>query len=81
MALVTRFDCAECKRPHTEVKHRSGICSFCRADSAAIDKAAHMAKLAALPLEERVRRIEEALYDLNAESRLKALEAGHARYA
>jgi hypothetical protein len=40
-----------------------------------------MAKLAALPIEERVRRIELALYKLDAESRLSAIEAASTRYA
>lgn len=39
-----------------------------------------MSRLAALPVEERVRRIELALYELDAEDRIKALEAKHARY-
>ena len=80
MALVADFTCQHCKQPCYELVTRSRICAACRI---AIDKAdtdAHMAKLAAMPLEERVRRIELALYKLDADARLKALEAHHATY-
>lgn len=80
MAFVTEFNCQHCKQPRYEVVTPSRICAACRT---AIDKAdtdAHMAKLAALPLPERVRRIELALYKLDAEQRLSALEAHHTRY-
>ncbi len=81
MALVTEFTCAHCHQPKYELVTRSRICVSCRT---AIDKAdtdAHMAKLAAMPLEERVRQIELALYKLDADRRLKVLEDHHlARY-
>lgn len=80
MALVTEFTCAHCRQPRHELVTRSRICASCRM---AIDKAdtyAHMAKLKAMPIEERVRRIELALYKLDAEKRLAALEVHHIRY-
>lgn len=80
MAFVTEFTCRHCKQPRHEVVTPSRICVACRV---AIDKAdtdAHMAKLAVLPLPERVRQIELALYKLDAEQRLSALEAHHIRY-
>lgn len=80
MALVAEFTCGHCQQPRHELVTRSRVCAACRT---AIDKAdteAHMAKLAALPIEERVRRIELALYKLNAESRISALESHHVRY-
>lgn len=80
MALVTEFTCRHCRQPRHEVVHASGICASCRT---AIDKAdtdAHMAKLAALPAEERVRRLELALYKLDADRRLRALEVYHVKY-
>lgn len=80
MAYVGDFTCAHCKEPRHEVVRSSRICSACRIAIDKVDTAAHMAKLAAMPLPERVRRIELALYKLDADSRLKALEAQHARY-
>lgn len=80
MALITEFQCRHCGQPRTEVVTSSRICAHCRG---VIDKAneeAHMAKLAAKPLEERVRCIELALYRLDADARLKAMEAHHVRY-
>jgi hypothetical protein len=81
MAFVTTFTCGHCRQQRHEVVTHSRICATCRATIAKADEAAHMAKLAALPLEERVRRVEQALYNLDADSRLKALEAANARYA
>lgn len=56
------------------------VCGECRAIIEKANEDAHMAKLAAAPVEERVRRIELALYRLDLEQRLKVLEAGEARY-
>lgn len=39
-----------------------------------------MSRLAALPIEERLRRIELSLYELDADARIKELEAAHVRY-
>jgi len=80
MALVAEFTCAHCRRPRHELVTSSRICSACRT---AIDKAdteAHMAKLAARPIDERIRLVELALYRLNADNRLKALESLNTRY-
>ena len=83
MAYVTQFTCRECRRPREEVvdAERSHVCSKCRAAKAEAEETAHMMRLVALPIEERVRRIELALYRLDADARLKAIEAQHVRYA
>lgn len=80
MGLVTTFTCKHCHQERYEVVTPSCICVNCRSAIAKADEAAHIAKLSAIPLEERVRRIELALYNLNAESRLKALESANTRY-
>lgn len=80
MAFVTDFTCQHCKEVRHEVVTSSRICAACRTAIDKADTAAHMAKLATLPISERVRRIELALYKLDAESRISALEAQHARY-
>ncbi len=80
MAFVTTFTCTHCRQSRHEVVVPSRICAACRT---AIDKAdteAHMAKLAAMPIEERVRRIELELYRLDAERRLDTLEQINATY-
>ncbi len=80
MALVAQFTCRHCKQPRHEIVHTSGICAQCRTAIYKADTDAHMAKLAAMPLEERVRRIELALYRLDAEKRIAALEIHHVRF-
>jgi hypothetical protein len=80
MALVTDFTCTNCRQPRHEVVTPSRVCSACRIAITRADTLAHMAKLLALPIDERVRRIELALYQLDADSRLRALEAANARY-
>ena len=68
MAFVTNFNCNHCRQERYEVVTHSRICAACRTAIAKADETAHMAKLAALPLDERVRRIELALYNLDADS-------------
>jgi len=80
MALVTTFTCKHCHQERYEVVTPSCICVNCRSVITKADETAHMAKLATITLEERVRQIELALYNLNAESRLKALESANTRY-
>lgn len=80
MALITNFTCRHCSQLKYEIVNRSGVCSDCRVELKKIDEEFYMAKLALLPLEERVKRIELALYRLNGESRLAALEAINTRY-
>lgn len=80
MALVTEFTCRHCRQSRHEIVTHSRICSACRTAIAIADRDAHMAKLAARPLDERVRQIELALYNLDAERRIAALESHHVRY-
>ncbi len=80
MAFITDFTCKECRQPKREVVTSSRICVACRNTIAKVKEDAHMQRLAALPIEERVRRIELELYRLDADSRLKAIEVHHVRY-
>lgn len=80
MAFVTSFTCEHCKESRHEVVTSSRVCAACRTAIATADREAHMAKLAVMPMTERVRRIELALYELDAEKRIAALEAQHTRY-
>lgn len=80
MAIVIEFTCAHCRQPRYELVTASRICAVCRTTIDKADTEAHIAKLAALPLEERVRKIELALYKLNADSRLRTLELVNVRY-
>jgi chlorite dismutase len=52
----------------------------CRTAEAKARRTAHFAYLEALPLEKRIAKIEEQLYDLNTEQRLRAMEVHHVRY-
>lgn len=80
MAFLVQFTCGHCKQLCYEVVTNKCICVACRTAIDKADTAAYMDKLAVLPLGERIRRIELALYKLNAESRLGALEVHHVRH-
>lgn len=80
MACVAQFTCPECRLDRREIVVTSRVCVACRTAKAAAQESAHMQFLAALPPEERLRRIELALYRLSPETRLKAIEAAHNRY-
>ena len=80
MAFVAEFICIECRRFVNEVVDGSSTCARCRLALAKADKDAHMSRLSILPIEERVRRIEEMLYDLNTDSRLRKLECRNVSY-
>jgi len=81
MAFVANFRCSSCGQEKEEVVHDQGrVCRSCRRDKEIADRAAHLKKLKEMPIEERVSRIEEMLYDLDLERRLKALDALTTRY-
>ena len=80
MALVSTFVCGKCGEYVTEVVTSERVCVRCRTIEAKAKKAAHRAYLNALPLEDRIKLIEDALYDLNAENRIARIESIHATY-
>ena len=80
MALVTSFICSECRQECYEMVTPTRICTKCRIAIAEAKELAHMSRLAALPIEERIRRIEQDLYRLNVDARLKTLEIENVRY-
>lgn len=80
MAYITSFNCKHCGNVRAEVVESSQICANCRFEIAKLDKENHLAKLQLAPLEERVRRIEEQLYDLKINDRLRFLESHHQSY-
>jgi hypothetical protein len=80
MALVTNFKCQHCSRTVHEIVCRDNLCGVCRSTLAQIAKDNHMALCASRPLEERIRVIEEQLYDADADRRLRALEAKNQKY-
>jgi Zn-finger nucleic acid-binding protein len=81
MALVVDFTCPNCTLKRREARVTAGECNTCASARAVILERAHLDLLASLPVEERLRRIETALYQLDAETRLKALEARYQKYA
>ena len=68
MALVIEYTCAECKQPKYGVVDRTRTCPDCRMALAEAAERFHMEKLAMLPLEERVRRIELELYQASIQT-------------
>lgn len=80
MAYVGPFTCQHCGQEKVEVVTSSRICASCRAAIAKADEVAHISKLEALPISERLRRVELQLYRMNAAARLDAIEARFATY-
>jgi reverse gyrase len=82
MAYIQQRECRECGETKSVNVHSfNGMCPECRAKAASEKKRKTLAGLKGLTVEERLNRVEEILYDLDAESRLKALEALNQRYA
>lgn len=67
MAILSQITCERC-RTTTHVSHSPAdpaptVCEPCRGKEAASKRDQHLAQLAALPLEERIARIEAWIYD------------------
>lgn len=75
MAYITNFTCKTCNLAKREVSDRTGECVACRTAESDRARRVHLAGLEGLTLEERVKRIEELLYDLDATRRLNAIES------
>lgn len=81
MAFVANFRCVTCGQEKEEVVHDQGrVCRSCRREKEIADRDSHLKKLKEMPLEDRVARIEEMLYDLDLENRLKRLDNLTARF-
>lgn len=80
MALIREFVCITCGSTVMEVTDYSNVCGQCRTNEANARKRMHLASLKGLTVEERLARIEEELYDSNANKRLRALESKNATY-
>lgn len=81
MAFVTDVHCSICEKTKNEVTDRSGVCQECRQKRADTARRMHLAGLKVLDVTDRLECIEAALYDLNAERRLRGLESRLATYA
>jgi hypothetical protein len=81
MSLITDVNCNVCGEKKHEVTDHSGVCQDCRKSIADTNRRMHMAMLLGMPLLERVKRIEEQLYDLDADRRLRKIEATNATYS
>jgi predicted amidophosphoribosyltransferase len=58
--LLTHQQCYECGK---ETPHHNGHCAYCWARQAKTDRKNHFDSLDRMTLEQRVRRVEEALYN------------------
>ena len=67
MAVLSRIVCERCGTTadvmHSPMDAKPKICGACRAEEAGSRRDRHLAELAALPIEERLHRIEEWIYD------------------
>jgi hypothetical protein len=80
MALVTTFTCKICGKEKYEVVYDHHTCQTCYPIEARAKKSAHMAYLKELPLEDRVRLIEEYIYEKRLDERLRDIEVRNIRY-
>lgn len=83
MAIITTVNCKQCGETKREVKphgHFHQICNNCIKENKDRDRRVYLAGLKGLTIEERVSKIEEALYDLNMENRIGRLESRLATY-
>jgi len=81
MAFVTDVNCKECGKTKHEVTFNDNVCSSCRKKISSKKRRMHLAALKGLTPEERLEKIEQALYDADADGRLKALESIHQTYS
>lgn len=82
MALLQERKCRKCEQIKLVNVHSfNGFCDVCQAEIASAERRQHLGGLKELTPEERLQRIEEQLYDLNAEARISGLEAQNQRYA
>jgi len=84
MAYITEFKCSVCTKDKREIVNGQQYpytCLECRTAKANIDKHAALTKLQLMPIEARIEHLEAQLYDLNAEARIRALEARFHTYA
>lgn len=76
MACIQQRTCDECGQNRSVDVHTfKGTCPECRAKIADRERREHLAGLKGLTPEERLERIEAALYDLNTGERLSRLES------
>lgn len=80
MALVTTFVCKHCETPKFELVLHDGLCSDCRSSIESNRRRMFLENRQRYSDSQRLDMLEEMFYDLNAEQRLKALEAINARY-
>ena len=62
MAYYQHYTCKQCGSARYEVLHEDRICQQCRKKNEEEDKANHFLELSKLPLDQRIRRIEEWVY-------------------
>ena len=76
MAYITDCTCQTCGKTVRMDKHSfKGYCPPCQKIAADQARRMHLASLKGLSLEERIEKIEAALYDLRPSERLALLEA------
>ena len=80
MALISTFTCKECGEEKHEIVNSSGVCQNCRRTIASKQKKMYLSSLKGLTTEERLDRIEEMIYSLDTEKRLKYLENSFIQY-
>lgn len=80
MSLIRTFECGNCGKYISEVFDGSGICSKCRIKTARQKRKVFLDNLRIKSLKKRVELIEEQLYDLDVDRRLKNIEVLNVQY-
>ena len=82
MAYLTHIHCSICNKTKHEIINydHSNICSDCWSKSISRAKRTYLAGLKGLTTEERLEILEEKMYDLNGDTRLKYLESQFVQY-
>ena len=78
MAIQTILNCKQCGERKYEYKDNNDyeqICNSCIVKNQDQDRQVYLDRLKNLTIEERMEKIEEILYDLNLNKRLKSLES------
>lgn len=80
MALISQFTCKHCQTEKYELIRNDCLCSDCRTSIDSNRRRMFLENRQKYAIEQRLRMLEEMCFDIDAEKRLKALEARTATY-
>lgn len=75
MAKLAEFTCNCCGKNRRQIKDPYNICVSCRIKKDRIAKNAYLDEKKVMPIEKRLEAIEEYIYDMDFNDRLKHIES------